>query len=527
MGTAPVNGFLQRLRQAMAAETLSAFPDSELIDRFLANHEEAAFQALLHRHGPMVLRVCRRTLSDEHDVEDAFQASFLALASQARTLRKRESLASWLHCIAYHIALDACKSRKRRRKHEAVAAVPDRTPALADDVAWKELRSILDEELASLPERLSAPLVLCYLEGLTQDEAAARLGQSKSSFRRNLERARKLLGNRLTRRGITLSAALFAPLLSDCAASAAVPAVLAAATTEAAVAYAAGKAVAALATARALALAKGLVQPLVSAKIKCVCALLLAAVVAGGAVLSRDAHSAPPMLPPAERQPEKKATRIDSPAVANSVKPKAAEHIEFQMPFLAAHAAVQRELNLNAEQVQKIRGVLREVEERATEESNAAKPSIAVPLRPGAVADPAYKLFQAKQEALRKALPEILTVKQARRLRQIERQHARYGAFLEPENQRLLGLTVEQRGKVEAIVAALLAKAPKSQPPAHDNRAVREPNDRLDAEVEEYRKAEKAAADQILQLLTPNQAKIWRDLVGESIELPSLHRSEL
>src|SRR5262249_45743100 len=113
----------------------------------------------------------------------------------------------------------------------------------------------------------------------------------------------------------------------------------------------------------------------------------------------------------------------------------------------------------------------------------------------------------AKQEALRKALPEILTVKQARRLRQIERQRAGYGAFLEPENQRLLGLTDEQRGKVEAIVAALHAKAPKSQPPAGD------------AEGEEYRKAAKMATDQILQLLTANQTKIWRDLVGERVDL--------
>jgi hypothetical protein len=197
------------------------------------------------------------------------------------------------------------------------------------------------------------------------------------------------------------------------------------------------------------------------------------------------------------------------------------------MPLLAAHAAVQRELNLSAEQAEKISGVLREVEERAIEESSAAKPSNAVPVPPGAVADPAYKLFQGKQEALGKALPEILTVKQARRLRQLERQRAGYGAFLEPENQRLLGLTDEQRGHVDAIVAALLAKAPKSQPPARDNRAVPEPNDRRDAEVEEYRKAEQAAADQILQLLTANQAKIWRDLVGESIDLPSLHASEL
>src|SRR5262249_47740234 len=157
------------------------------------------------------------------------------------------------------------------------------------EVGWKELRRVLDEELVKLADRLRAPLVLCYLEGLTQDEAAARLGQSKSTFRRNLGRGRELLGARLTRRGVTLSAALFALLLSECAASA-VPPGLVTSTTEAAVALAAGKAVAALASARALALARGLAHPALSARGKVVCALAFAAALAGfgGAAVQRD-----------------------------------------------------------------------------------------------------------------------------------------------------------------------------------------------------------------------------------------------
>src|SRR5262249_41806446 len=160
-------------------------------------------------------------------------------------IRKRTSLASWLHGVAYRVALEAHKASVRRRKHEARALAELAAP-LSDDVGWQELRSILDEELLRLPERLRAPLVLCYLEGLTQDEAAARLAQSKSSCRRNLERGRELLAVRLTRRGVTLAAALLAPLLSDSMSPAAVPPELAASTTQAAAALAAGKAVAAV-----------------------------------------------------------------------------------------------------------------------------------------------------------------------------------------------------------------------------------------------------------------------------------------
>src|SRR5262249_38360606 len=163
-------------------------------------------------HGRMVLRVCRRVLHQEQDVEDAFQVTFLVLAREARTIRKQGSLASWLHGVAYRAALKARAGAGRRRERAAEGAA--RPAALPDEVCWKELRAVLDEELARLPERLRAPLVLCYLEGLTQDEAAQHLGQSKSTCRRNLERGRELLGSRLARRGVTLSAALFAPLLS-------------------------------------------------------------------------------------------------------------------------------------------------------------------------------------------------------------------------------------------------------------------------------------------------------------------------
>jgi RNA polymerase sigma factor (sigma-70 family) len=515
MAKAMLGGFLQQLRKTMAAETLASDPDGELIGRFLASHDEGSFQALMHRHGPMVLRVCRRALPDEQDIEDAFQATFLVLAREADAIRKRASLASWLHGVAHRVALDARKAGVRRRKHEAQAATRTGSVSLPDEVGWKELRCVLDEELVRLPDRLRAPLVLCYLEGLTQDEAAARLGQSKSTFRRNLERGRERLGVRLTRRGVTLSAALFALLLSECAASAAVPPALAASTTGAAVALAAGKAVAALASARALALARGLAHPVLSAKVKAVCVLLVAGALAGfgGYAVQHDNAPLDP-TPSAERQEAAKATTIDPPA-AKVVEPKPAQRIEFRNPLLVLHAEVQKELKLTEEQVRKVRAV----DDRANEDASRVNPpppgapgSRVNPLQPGAPAEPGNKRNVEKVEALRETLPEILTDAQAVRLRQLEKQVAGMSAFLDPEYVKLLKLTDEQQGKVQAIIAQA-HQVPLQQHPGR---------------VGDFdsRQADKAAIQQILELLTEDQRRTWRDLTGDAIDIGSLRLSE-
>jgi RNA polymerase sigma factor (sigma-70 family) len=517
MAAATLDGFLQRLRKAMAAETLASHSDRELIERFLADRDGASFHALLRRHGPMVLRVCRRALSDEQDVEDAFQATFLVLARQARAIRKREALASWLHGVAYRVALDARKANIRRRKHEAQAAVPAGSASLTDEVGWKELRGVLDEELVRLPERLRAPLVLCYLEGLTQDEAAARLGQSKSTFRRNLERGRELLGARLTRRGVTLSAALFAPLVSECTAPAAVPQALAASTTGAAVALAAGKPVTALASPRALALARRLAQPALSAKVKAVGVVLGAALLAGfgGAVVPKG--NGPVDSPPADRPQFVRAAAVDPPAAGQVDGPKAAKRTEFRKPLLVLHAEVQKELKLTEEQVRKIRAVVREVDDRANENADLVKrpqpgaPGSPVkPLRPGAPAEPGNKRNVEKVEALREAPPEILTDAQAVRLRQLETQVVGMSAFQDPENVKLLALTDEQRAKVQTIIAQA------REVPQQDGRVVNF----------DYQKADKAAVQHILELLTADQRTTWRHLTGEEFDVGSLSSAD-
>jgi RNA polymerase sigma factor (sigma-70 family) len=510
MAPATLGGFLQRLRKAMAAESLASRSDRELIKRFLADHDGASFHALLCRHGPMVLRVCRRALSDEQDVEDAFQATFLVLARDAHAIRKRESLASWLHGVAHRVALDARKAHVRRRKHEAQAAVSaDSLPSM-DEVGWKELRCVLDEELVRLPDRLRAPLVLCYLEGLTQDEAAARLGQSKSTFRRNLERGRELLGARLTRRGVTLSAAVFALLLSECAASA-VPPALVTSTTEAAVSLAAGKAVAALASARALALAWGLAHPALSAKVKVVCVLVFATVLAGfgGAAARRDNDPIAPTPPPAERQEIAKDTTIDPPA-AQVDGPKPDKRIEFRHPLLILRAEVQMELKLTQEQVRKIRDTVRDIDARANVNAAPVQPIQQIPVQPlppGQPAEAVDRLIAEKITALREVLPELLADVQAVRFLQLEKLVVGAAAFQEPENVKLLALTDEQRAKVQSIIAQA-----REVPQQQDGRVV----------DFDYQKADKAAVQQILELLTADQKQTWRDVTGEEFDVGSL-----
>jgi RNA polymerase sigma factor (sigma-70 family) len=198
---------LQLIRRVCGDPRGEGSPDQELLRRFLGERDEAAFETLLRRHGPMVLDVCRGVLGNEADAEDAFQATFLILARKAESIRKAASLASFLHGVAYRIALKARDGSARRQKHEARA--PQRsTTTDPDELTWREVRQVVHEELARLPERHRAALVLCYLESKTHDEAAAQLGWAKGTLRGRLQQGRALLRARLVRRGLGPGAVL-------------------------------------------------------------------------------------------------------------------------------------------------------------------------------------------------------------------------------------------------------------------------------------------------------------------------------
>ena len=184
--------------------------DGQLLERFTAGDDadEPAFDALVERHGPMVLRVCRRLLDDPNDAEDAFQATFLVLLRQARSIRHTGSLAAWLHGVAQRVAARARveSARRRRIERHAIKQAAERN----DDPDRLDLEALIDVELARLPRKYREPIVLCYLEELTHEGAADRLGWPVGTVRGRLARARDLLRSRLIRRGITASAALAA-----------------------------------------------------------------------------------------------------------------------------------------------------------------------------------------------------------------------------------------------------------------------------------------------------------------------------
>jgi RNA polymerase sigma factor (sigma-70 family) len=173
--------------------------DHDLLRRFTALHDEDAFAELVRRHGSLVLGVCRGVLRDSHAAEDAFQSTFLLLAGRAARLTGEGSLAGWLYAAAWRTARQIRRANERRQRREQQASRP---PAIADDLAWREVHELLDVELMRLPERYRSPLVLCYLEGLTQSEAARQLGWDRGVLRGRLERGRALLRRRLEKHGL-------------------------------------------------------------------------------------------------------------------------------------------------------------------------------------------------------------------------------------------------------------------------------------------------------------------------------------
>jgi RNA polymerase sigma factor (sigma-70 family) len=228
------------LRSLAAPSSADALTDGQLLRAYCVHHDQSAFAALVQRHGSLVLSVCRRVLERAEDQEDAFQATFLALARTTGSVRQCESLAGWLHGVARHIALDACRAAARRKRHEDQAmTTPAKSPAW--EAAWHEVQVVLDEEIARLPERYREPFVLCCLENQSRREAATRLGLKEGTVGSRLTEARRRLRQRLERRGVRLSAVLGAAALASRSATAHVTAALAATITTAAARMASGQ----------------------------------------------------------------------------------------------------------------------------------------------------------------------------------------------------------------------------------------------------------------------------------------------
>src|SRR5271170_4507596 len=193
-----LNSVLHHLRDGLATIGPS---DGQLLERFLARRDENAFDALVRRHGPMVLGVCRRVLRNSHDAEDAFQATFLVLVRKAASIALRDLLANWLYGVAHQTALKARATAARRKQRERqVAEMPE--TAVAKENLWQDLQPLLDEALSRLPDKYRRVIVLCDLEGKTRKEAAQQLVCPEGTVAGRLARARAMLARRLAQRGV-------------------------------------------------------------------------------------------------------------------------------------------------------------------------------------------------------------------------------------------------------------------------------------------------------------------------------------
>jgi RNA polymerase sigma-70 factor (ECF subfamily) len=202
------------------------------LENFSRRGDQEAFTDLVGRHGPMVLGVCRRVLGHVQEAEDAFQATFIVLMRRAGSIRNPELLGNWLYGVAFRVARKARAQAARRSKHERQAVpMPDAGPDL--EFAWQELRALLDQELQHLPAKYRTPLILCYLEGLTHEEAARRLGWPVGSMSYRLARAREALRARLEKHRADLPGGTFALVLTQKAGPAALPGTLVQATVRA------------------------------------------------------------------------------------------------------------------------------------------------------------------------------------------------------------------------------------------------------------------------------------------------------
>lgn len=267
--------------------SLSGLSEWELLVRFVSRRDELAFETLVARHAPMVLGVCRRMLGASPEVDDAFQATFLVLFKRAHTLGPRDAVAAWLHGVAVRVSRKARSDGARRARRERLGVVAElAAPDLIEDDP--ELRQILDEELNRLPYKYRAPVVLCYLEGQTHEQAARRLGWPIGTVKGRLSRARSLLESRLSRRGVACSAGLTA-LAAGSSLDAAVPAPLLEATFKAAAALGAGSLSAQALTTSVSSLLQGVLSAMLFQKLRTI--LLTLAVsglfVTGAGVMAR------------------------------------------------------------------------------------------------------------------------------------------------------------------------------------------------------------------------------------------------
>lgn len=289
MATCAMRTVIQHLRKAMLSRQSVGLTDGQLLETFITRKDEAAFETLVWRHGPMVLGVCRRILRNHHDAEDAFQATFLVLVRKAASVVPREMVANWLYGVACNTARRARTATARRHTREKHLTETMEAQAARPEEHGHGLEGLLDQELAQLPDKYRVPIVLCDLEGKTHKEAALQLGWPVGTVSGRLARGRTMLAERLTRKGLVLSAGSLAIVVSQNVARASVPPSLVVSTIKAASSFAVGQAVTSGAITNGVAaLAEGVLKTMFVTRLKIAMLLFLGLTILGGGIVANN-----------------------------------------------------------------------------------------------------------------------------------------------------------------------------------------------------------------------------------------------
>jgi RNA polymerase sigma factor (sigma-70 family) len=574
MARRPIETLVQLLRRSVGRVGNETLSDARLLERFALERDAASFEDLVRRFGPMVFGVCRRVLGDVHAAEDAFQATFLVLARKAPSLMRRALVGNWLYGVAYRTAKRARADAARRHAHERQAPMPTGSDPL-EEVVWRDLRPVLDQEIHGLPAKYRRPFVLCYLEGRTNEEAARELGWPVGTLFTRLARARQLLRHRLTRRGICLSGFPLAAFVTS-EATAAVSAALIDETVRAATLFAAGNAASAGAiSVRAAALAEGVLHNMFLSKCKIIAVILVmagtlagAGTVCGYRALARDAvpeDSAP--LPAVSRNEEGDAksadrARIKEPRAEPEVEPGGAAPLPpeqdqgnggFGAGFgsgagwgagfgsgagfgmgsgfgsgYASHKltalvrkSVQRELKLKEEQRKKVRALeakhQRDLRGLLPQNPLAAFNDPAAAMK--TMRDAPVKMQQLSKE-VDEAIDRMLSAEQGRRLREVTLQLRGGHALNDADVVEALKLTKDQKAKLQEIQREAMREMQDVAFQAMGDAvrggfnpaAFQKNSGRVAEKMQELWKEQ---GDRMLEVLTSEQKDEWRKLTGE------------
>lgn len=443
MAISQANKVVQHLRRTVLRHEGAGLTDGQLLACFLDHQEEEAFEALVRRHGCMVLGVCHRILKNAHDAEDAFQATFLVLVRKASSLSQRHTIGDWLYGVAYHTALKARAAAIRRREKERQVIEVSRPDARREE-GWRDLQPLLDQELQRLPAKYREPVVLCDLEERTRKEAADQLGWPEGTVSSRLSRARVLLAKRLARHGFALSGGSLALLLTQHSAAASVPASLVMTTVKAGTLVTAGALTTGVISASAAVLMEGVLNAMFVNKVKTTLVVCLTLGLAGTGtgivthqVLAEKAVAQVVALAPDDAEQRRERPAADRPRLL----PPGIERLE-----------------LTAEQKEKIA----KLEKESQEKLEAAKKKLDEAIEQAKQNQDRRKVQEA-QEAFRKEVApiheafhqkfvQVLTEEQRRRLDEITRRDRGGPPFDLPRILGQIDLNAEQKEKIEKLM---------------------------------------------------------------------------